>query len=434
MRRFKYFIQEKVGDTSHTTFWHEVICGIACFDSAGASAITQGSDIKPYFDNDTIKAYSASNSTIPIEDEPQFRFINDEVDKDGNLVSPEATEDFWKENKGAVIKADAIKLAGKLVAKVGAPNKSFGPVLWTGPTNSLSDYGAADIAYNEQGISLKYGKGQFKNLSANVVANKLLGITDLMSELHKNYSSMWDYMTGQWTSVVLSALKTYPIGRSVKKAEIRDAAIDRFKTLTRNHSLTWTQYQKLNITSADEKLFHALCYKKGGKETTYDKKHKQSHFFKRLCPKIVAHSKSSMAVKGWMDQRNNIMADRIFGNYFNDKEEDIQNGLASLFETQISVGPTPMWYASKGGKEINLVPSKDQFDSKIDKIALSYETKKVGAGYTFVLSAASTGSDPVEVMTIEIYFRWRNLQMYGNPDTSSDAKMHVEDYSILFGD
>ena len=434
MHRFKYFIQEKVGDTSHTTFWHEVICGIACFDSAGASAITKGSDIKPYFDNDTIKAYSASNSTIPIEDEPQFRFINDEVDKDGNLVSPEATEDFWKTNKGPAIKADAIKLAGKLVTKVGAPNKSLGPVLWTGPTNSLSDYGAADIAYNEQGISLKYGKGQFKNLSANVVANKLLGITDLMSELHKNYSSMWDYMTGQWTSVVLSALKTYPIGRSVKKAKVRAEAIDRFKILTRNHSLTWTQYQKLNITSDDEKLFHALCYKKGGKETTYDKKHKQSHFFKRLCPKIVAHSGSSMAVKGWMDQRNNIMADRIFGNYFNHKEEDIQNGLAALFETQISVGPTPMWYASKGGKEINLVPSKAQFDSKIDKIALSYETKKVGAGYTFVLSAASTGSDPVEVMTIEIYFRWRNLQMFGNPDTSSDAKMHVEDYSILFGD
>ena len=434
MRRFKYFIQEKVGDTSHTTFWHEVICGIACFDSAGAAKITQGSHIKPYFDNDTIKAYSASNSTIPIEDEPQFRFINDEVDKDGNLVSPEATEEFWKANKGPAIKADAIKLAGKLVTKVGAPNKSLGPVLWTGPTNSLSDYGAADIAYNEQGISLKYGKGQFKNLSANVVANKLLGITDLMSELHKNYSSMWDYMTGQWTSVVLSALKTYPIGRSVKKAEVRDEAVDRFKILTRNHSLTWSQYQKLNITSDDEKLFHALCYKKGGKETTYDKKHKQSHFFKRLCPKIVAHSTSSAAVKGWMDQRNNIMADRIFGNYFNDKQEEIQNGLAALFETQISVGPTPMWYASKGGKEINLVPSKAQFDAKIDSIDLSYETKKVGAGYTFVLKAASMGSDPVDVMTIEIYFRWRNLQMYGNPDTSSNAKMHVEDYSVLFGD
>ena len=77
---------------------------------------------------------------------------------------------------------------------------------------------------------------------------------------------------------------------------------------------------------------------------------------------------------------------------------------------------------------------ENQFDAKIDSIDLSYETKKVGAGYTFVLKAASMGSDPVDVMTIEIYFRWRNLQMYGNPDTSSDAKMHVEDYSILFGD
>ena len=431
MKSFKTFIQEKKGDTSHTTFWHEVICGIACFDSSGAANIKSGIDIKPYFDNGTIAAYSASDTTIPIEDELQFRFINDKVDDNGNLISPHATETFWTENKGSTIKADAIKLAGKLVAKVGTPQK---PVLWTGPTNSLSEYGAADIAYNGQGISLKYGEGQFKNLSANVVANKLLGITDLMTELHKEYDSMWDYMTGQWTSVVVSALKTFPVGRSKKKYALRDEAVELFKTLTRNHGLSWTQYQKLNLKKEEKDLFHALLYKKGGKETSYDKKHKQGHMFKRLCPKIVAHSTSSIAVKGWMDQRNSIMSDRIFGKYFDDKKEDIQGGLAALFEEQISVGPTPMWYASKGGKDIKLVPSKDQFDSKIDKIDLSYDTKKVGAGYSFVLKAATKGQEPVDVMEIEIYFRWRNLQMYGNPDTSSKAIMHVDDYSEMFGD
>ena len=447
MKSLLTFIQEKKGDTSHTVFWHEVICGIACFYPQGAAGIFRGADIYPYFRDGTIKAYSASNSTIPIEDEKQFRFIDNAVDDDGNIVSPQATKKFWEANKGPAIKADAIALAAKLVARVGKPSPALGPVLWTGPTNSLSDYGAADIAYNGAGISLKYGEGQFKNLSANVVANKLLGTVNLMKDLHKDYADMWDYMTGQWCSVVVEALRTYPLGRFVKpdkKGEggndpvqnrlWRDEADELFKTLTKNHTLSWSEYQKLNLKEDEQQLFHDLLYKKGGKETTYDQNHKQGHMFKRLCPKIVAHSTSSLSVKGWMDQRNNIMADKIFARYFDDKKENIQNGLAALFEEQISVGAMPMWYASKGGKDIKLVPSKDQFDSKIDKIDLTYETKKVGAGYTFVLMAATKGQEPVDVMEIEIYFRWRNLQMYGNPDTSSKAIMHVDDYSEMFGD
>ena len=52
MLSFLGFLNEqKKGDTAATTFFHEVICGIACYDSRGASQIKTGEDIKKFFDD-----------------------------------------------------------------------------------------------------------------------------------------------------------------------------------------------------------------------------------------------------------------------------------------------------------------------------------------------------------------------------------------------
>ena len=147
-----------------TTFFHEVICGIACYNPSAAKSIEKGADIKQYFLNGTISAREGSGATkeANIENLPQFRFMDDTKDVDGNLISEQATKEFFDAGKMGERKSDAIKVAAAIVKRIGAPTST---VFWTGPTNDSSDYGAADIAYNEQGISLKYGKGQFGSLS-----------------------------------------------------------------------------------------------------------------------------------------------------------------------------------------------------------------------------------------------------------------------------
>ena len=126
--------------TDATTFFHEVICGIACFDPNGAATIEKGADVKRFFDDGTIEAVNASLNAIPPENLKQFRFMDDAVDVDGNLTSKSAGEDFWKENKLGDRADDAVSLARiireNLDPRVGTPKK---PILWTGPTNDGSD-------------------------------------------------------------------------------------------------------------------------------------------------------------------------------------------------------------------------------------------------------------------------------------------------------
>jgi hypothetical protein len=92
-------------------------------------------------------------------------------------------------------------------------------------------------------------------------------------------------------------------------------------------------------------------------------------------------------------------------------------------------------YAAKGGQDFKRVPSKAEFDATIQNIDFTYEGKTTGAGYTFLLKAAQRGlaGKPKSIMEISIFFRWKsNGQMVGNPDTSSDSKMFINDYAEIF--
>ena len=59
MKTFKSYLIEG-GDTSSTTFFHEVLTGIFCADPQ--ASIKSGADILKYFENDTIWAVDASLS------------------------------------------------------------------------------------------------------------------------------------------------------------------------------------------------------------------------------------------------------------------------------------------------------------------------------------------------------------------------------------
>ena len=45
MKTFIGYLNEALGDTSATTFFHEIICGIACYDPIAAAKIKIGREI-----------------------------------------------------------------------------------------------------------------------------------------------------------------------------------------------------------------------------------------------------------------------------------------------------------------------------------------------------------------------------------------------------
>ena len=430
--------------TDATTFFHEVICGIACFDPNGAATIEKGADVKRFFDDGTIEAVNAGLTAIPPENLKQFRFMDDTVDVDGNLTSKSAGEDFWIKNKLGQRADDAISLARiireNLDPRVGTPKK---PILWTGPTNDGSDYGASDIAYNEQGISLKYGEGQFKNLTVDAFARTALGTgkdADLLKDLQETVPEKWDDMTSTWMSLIKLSLDGWKITeRDKQQKKIQEKALVKAKKLFDSWKSSiagnWSTYQKKKIDDKEVQVFHDLLY--SGKKGQYDKddsdKRHNPNYFRYVCRKLYDQGPASIR-KDWKTKRN-YQFTNIFGTYFSDRDETIKANLHTVFERQISVGEKAIMYAAKGGKDFKRVPSKAEFDATIKNIDFTYEGKTTGAGYTFILKAAQKGlaGKPKPIMAISIFFRWKsNGQMVGNPDTSSDSKMYIEDYTEVF--
>ena len=80
MKSLKTWMLLNEASADATTFFHEVLCGIACFDAAGAKAITRGADILPFFTNKSIVAKdSGLNDITPSPSEKWYKFIDDTV-------------------------------------------------------------------------------------------------------------------------------------------------------------------------------------------------------------------------------------------------------------------------------------------------------------------------------------------------------------------
>jgi len=434
MLRFKEYLTDIMEAKSDaTTFFHEVICGIACYNPAAAKKIEKGADIRQYFKNGTISARKGSGSTTEadVTSLPQFRFMDDTVDVDGNLTSEQATKEFFDAGKMSERKNDAIKVAVAIVKRIGAPTST---VFWTGPTNDLSDYGAADIAYNEQGISLKYGKGQFKNLTVDSFARTALGSPEgsLLKELHKKVPEKWDYLCYDWMSLIGESMTHWKTGRDNESIQIKNKALKEFNNIKDRLGPDWDMYQEKKVDDNIVQVFHDLLYnpKQRSVYDKNDKKKSRTKQFRYICRKIYDQGPADIRKK-WKLRRNVLFTD-IFGEYFKKQDETVKKNLKTVFEKQISVGEKAIIYAAKGGSVIQRIPSKAEFDKNVDGIDFSYEGKTTGAGYTFILKA-ETAKESKKIMEISIFFRWKSAgQMMGNPDTSSDSKMFINDYSEIF--
>ena len=130
MKSLKTWMVLSEASADATTFFHEVLCGIACFDSAGARAIKKGADILPFFTNKSIVAKNSSLSDItPSPDEKWYKFIDDTVvqtppgeDASTEIQSKEASEEYWNDNGIDARKRDAINVANAIVKRIGKPS------------------------------------------------------------------------------------------------------------------------------------------------------------------------------------------------------------------------------------------------------------------------------------------------------------------------
>jgi len=388
MKTFLGFLKEGAGDTSATTFYHEVICGIACADPMGARKIKTGADVKTYFDNGTIIAVDRNLNKLDMMDLKQARFLSPKERPKGKLIS------------------DALAIAKQLInpSRLGKPN---GPVYWVGPTNDGSKYGAADIAFNNKGISLKYGAGQLKNLTVGSFGRTVLGIKEnILQVLLKDHSGSWDQMTRDWLDLIKNSIP-------LEKGKLEFEAIA-------NSVKSWPEYQKKKLKDDDIEFFDEI-------DNQYTKNHKKAKEFRFLARKLYEDEKPL----GWDNIRNQSMG-AIFDGFIKSKDETIRKNLANLFKAQISVSKNDLWYAAKGGKDVKLIPGEERFKRGIENVRFDYTGETKGSGYTFTLIAHTIDKD-MEVMKIEIVFRFKQGQMYGNPDTTSTYKMMVDDYTDIFG-
>ena len=96
MKNLKNWINLTEAKSDATTFFHEVICGIACFDPKGAKGINKGADIMKFFVDGTIAAINAGENIIPYDNLTAKRFFEA---KDGEPVAYESSKEFWDKGK-----------------------------------------------------------------------------------------------------------------------------------------------------------------------------------------------------------------------------------------------------------------------------------------------------------------------------------------------
>jgi hypothetical protein len=391
VRGEKQVISEKKGDTGATTFYHEVITGI--FVAGGKGPFNTGEDVKKYFDNNTIKAVNSGLATLDVMKLPQSRFLTADSIPKKSIIS------------------DAKKIASKIKSELGRGKN----VMWTGPTNDASKFGAGDIAgtfsgYGDVGVSLKAGKGQLKNLTVNTFF-KALGLPKVNSQYFlTTYKKHWDTMTSDWVSLVEKKLE------SKLKGDGKDEARSIF---SKHAKKTWDDYQKENITKEELDILNTAL----GTKIKYTK-------FRDFCRKLYDDYGSE-----WNTLRDKHF-DGIFNEFSDKYDSKIRNGLHNLFKRQLSVGDTSIFYAAKGGKVFWFIPSEKLYDNNLPPEAFisNYETKGSGSGYEFLLDVGvQTPKTGIPIGTIKVIFRWKQGQMSGFPDTTSDYNLMAKDWSGLLG-
>ena len=389
-------LNEVKGDTSDTTFYHEVITGIIV--GGGKGPFKTGEDVGKFFKNGTIVAAKGSGAK-PVKNL-----------KDKAYVDPRGVSFFDKSkniNPGVV--SDAIALGNSIVKNLGKARK---PVLWTGPTNDKSIYGAGDIGgkftgYGDVGVSLKKGKGQLKNLTVNTFF-QALGLPNVNSKYFlDSYREHWDAMCKDWVNLVEKTFNGKIKGDKKQEAK---------KIFSKHKKETWDGFQKETITKDELEVLNTAL----GMNIKKTK-------FRDFCRKIYEDYGME-----WNSLRDKHF-DNIFKEFSDEYDDDIRKGLHNLFKRQLSVGKTSLFYAAKAGKVFWFIPSEKLYDKTLPEgeFIADYETRGSGSGYSFILHIGTQETGVVGSITI--MFRWKQGQMNGFPDTTSDYKLNKADWSDLLG-
>ena len=392
-------IVEKVGNTSATTFYHEVITGIIV--GGGGTKFDTGEDVKKYFDDKKIIAVNSGLSEIKPKGQKWERFLSEASIPKAAVVS------------------DAKATAQSIIKELGGKGKKM---MWTGPTNDGSKYGAADIAgtfpgYGDVGISLKMGPGQLKNLTLGTFT-KALGVKELKaSGFVKQYKSNFDGMTKDWAKLITKLFNSQAKDSNAKRI---------FK---KHMKVTWDSYQKEKISQEElDILTDAVGL---GKIVQKESKTKT---FKYFCRKM--QYKFHPMWKEWQSARSRHFKN-IFENYFGTQDNSIRLGLHNLFKKQLSVGDKSIFYAAKKGTTFWFIPSAELYNKKMkpEKFVADYELKESKAGYKFFLDVAHEDTIATDgpIGTIIIEIRFAGGQMDGTPDVKSSYKLVQKDWSGLLG-
>ena len=386
-----------------TTFYHEVLTALAV-SGIDMNKINSGDDMKKYMGS-KVKAGVPGKE---FKNYPQKKYMeNSTHDKFGKL------------------KTDAISLANTITKDLG---NSKGTVWWAGPTNDNSDYGASDIVadfqkYKDVGVSLKYEKGQLKNLTVNTLG-QVLNLKDFsMENILKKYKREFDGMTKDWNILILKEFKKQVNSNRDLDNKQKKEAISLLQKLQRQ-SNTWEKYQKLKVTQDESDI---LTNAVGMKKHSSDSKKK---FFRYICRKFQ-ETQIGLQWREWSDKRNKRW-DTIFGGAFRDNEKDIDAGLVGLFQKQLSIGKKDMFYAANAGKTFWFIPGEERFEDLVKDLTLSWNLKNTGSGYEFILSVNSSITGK-HIADINVVTRYTQGQMDGI-GSKSNYKLYADDWTDIFGD
>ena len=375
--------------TRATTFYHEVATAIYCVQPN--AKLVNGSDFKKFFQNRTVEAFGV---------------------KDWKSMAEADMFEDTESNKKAIAGnvPDAKKLSILIRSKLGKPSK---PMYWTGKAGDQGKYGAGDIGgkfpnpFGDIGVSLKKGTGQLKNLTLGTFSTAI-GLDAITGQWFvDNYTKNFDAMTSDWIDIIDKEVI------SLEKDKNLSAA---FK---RNGKKKWSDYQKQKINEDDKKIFMDTIGK------TYDlSKISKETEFKRFIRKLVESIKGNRWTS-WSALRDKHYGD-IFGDFMNKNEESIRANLVKLFERQLSLGKSSIFYAADAGKTWWFLPSAAKFKQRYkqikDELYIDFYHQSTGSGYVLTLQVGSDGG-ATYIANIDIIIRFAQGQMQGLPSVKSSYKM-----------
>lgn len=378
----------KKGDTSETTFFHEICTGI--YMKEPNANIKNGLDVQRYIVNKTIvPAITTNNKDVKptsMDKLPQRRFLSAEYEPNIELLN------------------DAQKLAKELVKIIGKPS---GSVYWTGPTNDTSKYGAADITCKINNkiepISLKYGPGQLKNKTINTFGEIAFeGIIeegkDFSEVILEKDIKLLDEMTSKW----LDLCEKYT------PKEIQ-SIISSYKKSIKG---SWKKYQSQKLTKSEEELILSFFKSKGKKITNTNSK-SLNLFCKKLYSTDFGNKNSFE--KDWRTFTKEHFP-KIFKKYFEKDTDLLKDNLIKIFKSQMSIGGSDMWYGASGGKKILFIPNMDSFKERKKDFSFKYSFKEIAGSFILSLTVLF---DKKKFTTIDMNIRWAQGQMVRLPDVKS---------------